>query len=386
MNWLDLNPLAAGDWLYLFEETIRSFSFWPERWGYHYSGMGGPNYASGLVYFFTTTAKLFNSLGASWPLIERLVWFGPIFGLTLFSSFFLAKQLFTGKSLFYWLTPVLYFFNTYFLLLIDGGQLGVAFGYSLAPLILGFLVSLPKNHRWPRRLMIGLAFGLQILLEPRIFLLTLGTVLGYFILVAGAKKVYGLLLFWPLLLALTVNLFWLWPALTVKGGALPPDYGTAGWIGFLSFANFSGTLSLLHPNWPENIFGKTYLLRPEFLVLPVLAFSSLLFINYSRVSDLPAGKAGLTSLKAGKLNNSLINNKVILHFNLLALLGAFLAKGSNPPFGWIYLWLFDYLPGMKLFRDPTKFYFLVALSYSILIPHSLAKIYQLFFTKELIKK
>ena len=228
--------------------------------------------------------------------------------------------------------------------------------------------------------MIGLAFGLQILLEPRIFLLTLGTVLGYFILVAGAKKVYGLLLFWPLLLALTVNLFWLWPALTVKGGALPPDYGTAGWIGFLSFANFSGTLSLLHPNWPENIFGKTYLLRPEFLILPMLAFSSLLFINHSRVNGLTGSKIKrLSSL----INNSLITNKTILYFNLLALLGAFLAKGSTSPFGQVYLWLFDYLPGMKLFRDPTKFYTLVALSYSVLIPYSLSKIYKLFFVKKL---
>jgi hypothetical protein len=36
--------------------------------------------------------------------------------------------------------------------------------------------------------------------------------------------------------------------------------------------------------------------------------------------------------------------------------------------------LFKYLPGMNLFRDPTKFYILVALSYSILIPFSLHQI------------
>ena len=35
-------------------------------------------------------------------------------------------------------------------------------------------------------------------------------------------------------------------------------------------------LSLLHPNWPENLFGKVYFLQPEFLILPILAFSAFL--------------------------------------------------------------------------------------------------------------
>ena len=99
-------------------------------------------------------------------------------------------------------------------------------------------------------------------------------------------------------------------------------------------------------------------MRPEFLILPILAFSALFFVNLK------------------KSRNSQLENLKICNFALLALLGAFLAKGSNPPFGKVYLWLFDNLPGMSLFRDSSKFYTLVALSYSLLIPFTISKIYK----------
>ncbi len=64
----------------------------------------------------------------------------------------------------------------------------------------------------------------------------------------------------------------------------------------------------------------------------------------------------------------------IPYFALLALAGAFLAKGSNPPFGEVYLWLFDRVPGFNLFRDPSKFYIYVALAFSILIPFGVQEV------------
>ena len=189
----------------------------------------------------------------------------------------------------------------------------------------------------------------------------------------------------PLAIAVGLNLFWLLPVFLTKGPVLPETYGETGWVEFLSFARFSGALSLLHPFWPENIFGKTYFFRPMFLILPVLAYSSLLFINEltsSRVNEFTEKKAHeFTSLKSKKITNSLINNslianKIILYFALLALVGAFLAKGSNPPFGEIYLWLFKNVPGMNMFRDPIKFYVLTAIAYSVLIPFSISRSYE----------
>jgi hypothetical protein len=114
---------------------------------------------------------------------------------------------------------------------------------------------------------------------------------------------------------------------------------------FLSFADFPHALSLLHPNWPENLFGKVYFLQPEFLVIPILAFSALLY-----------------------------REKKIRFFSLLALIGVFFAKGINEPLGGIFQWMFVHIPGFVMFRDPTKFYLYTAIGYSVLIPTVLRKL------------
>ena len=83
-------------------------------------------------------------------------------------------------------------------------------------------------------------------------------------------------------IAVLLNLYWVLPLLMLKENtldALGSAYTTVGALRFFSFADFSHSLSLLHPNWPENLFGKTYFLQPEFLLLPMLAFSSLLFVK-----------------------------------------------------------------------------------------------------------
>ena len=54
-----------------------------------------------------------------------------------------------------------------------------------------------------------------------------------------------------------------------------------------------------------------------------------------------------------------------------------MAKGAKEPFGDVYIWLFDNIPGFVMFRDSTKWYTLTALSYSILIPYSIYKIFEL---------
>ncbi len=121
-------------------------------------------------------------------------------------------------------------------------------------------------------------------------------------------------------------------------------YTSSESLKFFSFADFSHALSLLHPNRPENIFGKTYFLQPEFLIFPILVFFSLLNLKKS---------------------------KYILFFGLLGLIGAFLAKGANEPFESVFVSLFEHIPGFIMFRDPTKFYVLTAIAYSLLIPASL---------------
>ena len=215
-------------------------------------------------------------------------------------------------------------------MIVGGGQMGLALGYALAPLAIGAALKHPLGA--------GVILAFQIMFDPRIALLTLIAM----VFLAGLKKTFG-----AGFLGLLPHLFWLLPTLAAKRELLPAGLSESGWLGFLSVAEFSKTLALLHPNWPENIFGKTYLMRPGFLVLPILAYAFLLFNPKS---------------------------KTILLFALLGLIGAFLAKGVNPPAGFIYAWLFENIPGWQMFRDPTKFYFLVVLAYSFLVPYTLEAI------------
>jgi len=76
-----------------------------------------------------------------------------------------------------------------------------------------------------------------------------------------------------------LNAFWILPAMLTQTTLVKPTLQVGGWLDYLSIADFPKTLSLLSPGWPENIFGKTFLMKPEFLILPLLAFSSLWFIG-----------------------------------------------------------------------------------------------------------
>ena len=152
-------------------------------------------------------------------------------------------------------------------------------------------------------------------------------------------------------------MFWILPILISRINPvttiLSESASSSGLMRFFSFATLENTLSLLHPNWPENIFGKIGFMRPEFILIPILAFSPLLFVK----------------------------NRKILFFAFLGLLGAYLAKGSNPPWGEIYVWLTDHVGLFAMYRDPTKWYIFVAIAYSILIPISLQFISKWISTK-----
>lgn len=338
-SWFSLGKaLSAGDWPYLFLENIREFSFWPKApflW---------------LEPYYQLTAKIFvERLGFSWELTEKIFWFWPFLLLAIFSSRFLTKS---------YLGSLVYTTNTYILMLVGGGQTGVAMAYALAPYILRkFMeaISFSNSGLIKNSLVLGVVLAIQLMFDPRIFLLSLLICGLYFLYILFLRKIPFLLpsLFFliTIFLSLFLNLFWILPF--VNSGLSPFSQGkdiflNSEVVKYFSFATFSNSFSLVHPNWPENIFGKIYFQRPEFLVLPILAFSSLLFVN--------------------------AKHQKIIFFSFLALLGAFLSKGANPPFGFIYLWLFDHLPGFLIFRDPTKFYLLTCLAYSVLLPQGLFRL------------
>ncbi|MCL4360166.1 hypothetical protein M1555_02830 [Patescibacteria group bacterium] len=381
-NWF-LSPfLTAADWPYYYRQTLAGFGMFQPAWtSATGNGLGGEVINFGLgSYIYFIVGIFVNRLGLPWELVSRILIFGLFLVVSAVSSAVLLRRV-LGKAGFMYavLAALLYTANTYILMIVDGGQMGVALAYSLAPLVIaGFFrlaVGSGDGKRPDRRLsgflrtavMTGIVLAAEIMFDVRIAIIAAGAGVLYGLvrfaaesrrgrrqyagaLLGTAATVAGLLAYW--LLPIVISRAQPVTALVSRYAGF---YSSVGSFRFFSFADFSHALALLHPNWPENIFGKTYFLQPEFLLLPIIAFASLLCVSKSK----------------NQKDGDMPNDRPILFFASLGLLGAFLAKGASAPFGAVNIWLFVHLPLSFLFRDPTKFYVLTAVSYSMLIPFSL---------------
>jgi len=395
-NWLISKEIIGGDWPYFYSEELKELSFFPPSWSpVHGGGLGGPIIAYYLdQYLYFTGHIFFNILHTPWPIVYKIFWFGLFLVLSAVNSAYFLKKAISFIP--YWLRNIgilIFTVNTYILMVVGGGQIGIALAYSMVPLVLAlFMFSVDQSldqlkSKLRSSLLSGLILSIQIMFDPRIAYMTFIVVLLYVIfrqvrkfnittILTFLKQDFVYIILVPAAVALLLHAYWLFPIFILRSTSIPEGLLSTSGFQFFSFADFSHALSLLHPNWPENIFGKTYFMMPEFILLPILAYSSLLFISNIK------NQISKIHIKNQKDSNNLaikqFSNKTIIFFALIGLLGAFLAKGVNSPFGEVNSWLFQHIPGMNLFRDPTKFYLLIVLSYSVLIPFSIYSIYNWF--------
>ena len=356
--FLSTHLFVAHDWPLLFMDSRNFSPFWAISWDYMGAGgVGGPAFKTLWIDLYANFVyAVSNTINLPWWLSQRIFWILPFISISLFSSYKFSG-LFIKNQLFRVLSIVIFSFNTYILMILGGGQFGVAFAYGLSPLVLFFLFRLFKETNINNLILSSFFTGLIIALDPRISILVFGVAAFWYLFAVSDftfRKIKYIILI--LLIAGLLNSYWIFPILVAfLNNSLSQSvssYFSLEGVNFLSFAALENSISLLHPNWPENIFGKVYFFRPEFLILPILAFSALFKPK-----------------------------KEILFFASLALIGIFLAKGTNDPFGQIYSLLYQYIPGFSIFRDSTKFYLLIALSFSVLIPYSIGNIAELVKSK-----
>lgn len=356
LPFVSKNLFVAHDWPLLFKES-RSFSpFWYMAWDY--MGNGGIGAAAfktlwidlyaNFVYFIS------NSFNIPWYLSQRIFWLIPFLISSLVCSYKFSK-LFIKDDSFRVISSLIYTFNTYILLIVAGGQFGIAFSYAIAPIVLLNLINLFERPNKNNLVISALFSGIIIALDPRVAFLSFAIVALWIVFNfnrPSSRKIISLVL--NFLIAGLINFYWILPVfysiISKSSSGDIASYSSVAGVKFLSFATLENTISFLHPNWPENIFGKIYFQRPEFLIITLFAFGSIIF----------------------KVK------KEIIFLVFISLIGIFFAKGTNDPFGEIYLWLFQYLPGFTLFRDSTKFYLLIAVSFSILIPFFLNSVSEKF--------
>jgi len=348
-----MHNFLFGDARFFWTETLRSLLHIPSSWDSSLNtGLGIPAINTmWITSYLHLSILLGNILHLDWQVTNIIFWVIPALLLSFFSAYILFNELFSERKLYGIVAGIIYFSNTYFSMIFLGGQQGVALAYSITPLLLWGLIKFYNKPSAYRALCFGLLVSLQILFDPRIFFLSVIIIGLYVAVLFDFKKIQAIIRFAPIIITIVflLHFFWIVPLLFFKFSHFVGAFGISPSAKYFSFAQFEDAISLLHPNFPENIFGKVYFLKSEFLLIPMIAFLSLLFIAKEKIWK----------------------KKTILFFAFLALVGAFLAKGTNEPFGYVYKFLFDYIPGFSLFRDPTKLYLLVSLAYSILIPFSL---------------
>ncbi len=357
-TWLFSFSISAGDFEYYSLQRIidiMPLGIWdPAR-----TGLG----ASILPYLWLesyTSTSIKLSLLLGWGAYIKLFWYIPFLVFSFISSLILLRSLFKNNFLFS-LASLIYSANTYSLMMASGGQMGIALSYSLAPFVYYFYIKLLNKLSLKNSAIFGLVFAFVSLLDIRIGYMLSFAIITYSLIVVrellkNIRSTLFLVIIIPLLIVSGIHFFWLLPAVFSAKEAiaqLGDIYTSQEAVKYFSFATMENSFGLLHPNWPENIFGKVGFMKPEYLLLPIIAFSSILFIAKEEVRI----------------------KKYLIFFISLGLLGIFLAKGSNEPFGNLYIWLFDNIPGFVMFRDPTKWYSLIAVSYSILVPYSIFKIF-----------
>ena len=342
-----LGVRVANDFPYITPDFLKSNLSLPSTWTYR-SAEGLGEYAVPTLWSwpFQIINGVLANVGLNYSVILYLTLIFPIFILGVYSINKFLKHFGVSKAGRV-VGGLLYLGNTYFLLLIDGGQLSIALEYALFPLVF-VLITDSINKGFRNKLVAALAVVAMGVLDPRAIFLMALLVGGYVFYLLVHRRKRGELIknsFTTLLVILFtyvgLNFYWILPSLLSKASFVPPGYVVAT----QSFATLRDAITLHQPQWYLNVFGKTGRASIAFFAIPIFVFGAVFLVN---------------------------KNKKILFWTIVATFSIFMAKGVSPPLGGIYSWLFNNIPGFFVFRDSTKFFFLVALSYSLLLGYTMS--------------
>ncbi|HWA51998.1 MAG TPA: hypothetical protein VG895_03030 [Patescibacteria group bacterium] len=312
--------LVFGDAPYFYNEGFKELLYFPSAWTSRGNALGNVNLFLWIYPLMFIYGALGHFLHFSNDVILRVLFYFPSLLFGGLGIYLLVRKYFKFSNLVCFYTILFYLINTYFLLLIDGGQVGVVLAYGLFPLVLFLILS--------SSFLVGLvaAFILTIV-DFRIAAIVFLTAL-----LLQEKKLakIGKLILMALCL-LGLSMYWIIPALRLSA-----EVSTD--VASLQTTSFLNTLFLTSSNWPTNQFGQTIPVYFYFVIIPILVFLPVF----------------------------LIKNKKIIFLTLCLMVFAFLAKGETPPFSFFYSFFVNNKFG-SVFRDSTKFFIPLLLFGSILI-------------------
>ncbi len=319
-------PLVFGDTPYFYKEGLRELVNFPSAWTARGVTFGGVNLFLWIYPLMVFYGALGFFLHLNNDLILRLLFYFPSLVFGFIGIYLLTKTLKLSKTVTFF-AALLYLVNTYFILLVDGGQVGVVLAYGLFPLVLNFLI---RDSYLPA---LGAVFLLSIV-DFRIAAICIFTAILLKLVLRKNLKI----LFFLSISLIGLSLYWIIPALKLSNGV---SIGISG----LQTTSLLNSLSLFSPNWPANEFGVTSAPYFYFMLIPVLVFLPI-FITRERK---------------------------IAWITFCFLIFAFLSKGESGPVGFLYTFFINNKVG-SVFRDSTKFFIPLTLIAGILIGVTVEKI------------
>lgn len=324
------DPLIWGDAPYFFPENLNELFLKPMIWDFRNSNFGASQTQVLWLYLPTFLMGTLGKLGISADIAIRTVFYFPATILAFLGSFLFIKR-FVKNNIAASLGSFLYVFNTYFLLLIDGGQIGLALAYGLFPLFLYFI---NKGNF----LFSVLFFFFLTNTDLRIAILSL---LVYFLI--NLNKLSKNIIY-VILATFLLDAFWIVPFIF-------NSFNGAGIIQIkndlpANFITLFNSLAIFNPHFPLNEFGKINPIPWYFIFLPVLLFINVLFKN----------------------------RKDNLVFYVLFLSFVFLISMPFGPLRPVFDFLIDHIPLAYSFRDSTKFFIPLILVASILLAKTIEEV------------
>jgi hypothetical protein len=336
-RWFSFSIFSKSDWPYLFPETLNeyfNYNTWSVR-----TNLGSPDSTIWRFPYYYLIG-LMSRLNLGYSVIEKILVFWPIIVLTPIAGYNLGRS-FKLDKVSSFICGLIFSFNTYFLAIITQGHILLNLAFAIATF--GYLnfkrgLETKKNKYFFYSLILSTIAGFVDFrcLYILIFILFIYCILNLRQVLNNFFK----LCLWGLSL-IAMNLFWIIPFLTFSNAfgtdVLDRDlFGNRFWR-----LNYS--IALFHPFWTgsKTSWFITNPIPPIFWILP---FFSLV---------------GIIILFATK------SIRLAVFLSILGITGILLTKQSDIPFPNLYPWLFDNFTGFKAFRESSKFYYLITLSYCL---------------------
>lgn len=354
--YFSFSPIAQGDWRFYYPETLidlfQSSLLWENMYG-----LGGFNTMFFLFPLWVLHAA-FGFLGGSFGFVERALYMYLIPLLFVISPYVLFYSV-SKSRLVAFFGSLFYAFNTYVLVLNVGGHLTVSWAVAFFPLGLTAFMVFLRRPSYMRGVFMALLLAMMAMYEVRIAYLGI-VLLGVYALVVFFVRRWTLTR--RVVLASVVGIvaylflaaYWVFPLMY----SLFFGSGLSGLLEsnvlFHPYISFAHSLTLFHPFW--SLQGMQIF---EELPVPALAFF------------LPLSIIGCFALLWNRVAVRRGLKAEFIFFSVVMVFGVLLAKQDNPPWSGLYVWLFDHFPGFSMFRESSKFYFFVMLSYAFFLGHIL---------------